>query len=873
MSLLPNTNSRSFQLTDSYSIQDQVEAAMNKAKTIYPKKSGILLIMFLIGTFAQTGQIMMFREVMALFHGTELLFGSLLGSWVIWISAGAAAVEFFFNRKWKYFSRGNPLKMLVYSTIFSGFILSLQIIFLRFYPILFSSSSIPQAFSFYGAIKTIFFASFPFAFLMGAQFSLTLQINPKKSLGFLYRVESIGAMAGGMLTSFFLVEIATTLRIVFISATIFMVGFMIALRNINTRDIISKKIRRIQSLTACILIILAFLPLDRISQEMYRSNLSEGFSLEEVTESRYGRIEVLKNPQADQFLIFHNGSQVCSFEISSENRYEQHLADICLSQHPAPLRVLLIGGVLSALPKNILKHGIKELNMVELDPYLIQIFNKYSGFDLNLAIKDRKNRINIISKDGRSFVISEPTHYYDLVIVFSPEPDNASVNRFCTREFFLQVNRILKPDGVFCLFLPTHGAAFEYISKILINRTATIFKAKKSIFKNILAVPVNGHLLLGSQSENRLTTDPEVLGKRLSSRPDARPFYGFREKGEVRKEKIPDSELAAYFSALFGGVLEHRNFPADIDEKKSNSRQFQKQLESSRVKMNLDSHPAALGYSMRVWESISNPNRIGIKNNFLEMVFNILGKGTLSNLIIVPGVVVFFNFILMIFFFSGSRKMQKQASIFKIFQHYPICLAAFITGCFSITTEIVLLSLYQSLSGYLYYSVGILLAIFMGGLALGAKITDRVLKNHQPYRYWKQLTVIFILMILLCWLTVKLPNILSQLESKAVVTVLFVVFMLVNGILCGSVFPLLGFLTAGWNGRRPGAWIYALDLAGAGFGALLIAPFLIPAAGIPNTLAVLSILLFSLLILSIPLSLPPAHRLLIKKDKEKTNRP
>jgi spermidine synthase len=864
MSLLPYTNSRSLQLTDSNNIQDQAEAAMNKTETLYPKKSEIFLMMFLIGTFAQTGQILMFREVMALFHGTELLFGSLLGSWVIWISAGAAAVEFLFNRKWKYFSLKNPLKILVHSTIFNGFILSLQIIFLRFYPHLFSSSPIPQAFSFYGAITTIFLASFPFAFLMGAQFSLTLQINPKKSLGFLYRAESIGAMAGGMLTSFVLVEIATPLCIVFISGTLFILGFMLALRNINNQAVLSKKTQWIQTITACILIILAFLPLDRISQEMYRSKLSEGFSLKEVTESRYGRIEVLKNPQADQYLILHNGSQVSSFEIGSENRHEQHLAEICLSQHPDPSYVLLIGGVLSALPENILKHGIQELNLVELDPYLFQIFNTYSGSDLNLAIKDRINRLNIISRDGRSFVLSEPAQYYDLVIVFSPEPDNASVNRFCTREFFQQVKRILKSDGVFCLFLPTHGAAFEYLSEILINRTATIFQAKKSIFKNILAVPVNGHLLLGSQSENRLTIDPEVLGKRLSSRPDARPFYRFREKGNIRKEKIPDSELATYFAGLFGGVLGQRNFNSDIEKKNPGSRPFQNQLESSPVKMNLDSHPVAVSYSMMIRESISDPVRISTENNFLSMVFNILGKVKPLNIIIVPGVIVFFNFILMIFFISGNRRRQKQSCIYKIFKHYPICLAAFITGCFSITTEIVLLSLYQSLSGYLYYSVGILLAIFMGGLALGAKMTDRYLKNHLPYQYWKQMTVIIVLMILLCWITVSLPIHLSQLESTAVVTVLFVVFMLVNGILCGSVFPLLGFLTAGWNSHRPGAWIYALDLAGAGFGAFLIAPFLIPAAGIQNTLAILSVLLFSLLFLSIPLSLPHTYRLSIR---------
>jgi hypothetical protein len=56
------------------------------------------MIVFLIGLFAQVGQVIMFREVMALFHGTELLFGAVLGGWVIWTAVGVAAAEFFLKK-------------------------------------------------------------------------------------------------------------------------------------------------------------------------------------------------------------------------------------------------------------------------------------------------------------------------------------------------------------------------------------------------------------------------------------------------------------------------------------------------------------------------------------------------------------------------------------------------------------------------------------------------------------------------------------------------------------------------------------------------------------------------------------------------------
>jgi hypothetical protein len=94
----------------------------------------------------------------------------------------------------------------------------------------------------------------------------------------------------------------------------------------------------------------------------------------------------------------------------------------------------------------------------------------------------------------------------------------------------------------------------------------------------------------------------------------------------------------------------------------------------------------------------------------------------------------------------------------------------------------------------------------------------------------------------------------TGLTSKAAVTSVFILLMLMDGILCGAAFPPLGFLTSHWEKGRPGAWVYACDLVGAGIGAFLIAPFLIPIAGITNTLTMLAILLFSLLILSVPLS-------------------
>jgi hypothetical protein len=377
----------------------------------------------------------------------------------------------------------------------------------------------------------------------------------------------------------------------------------------------------------------------------------------------------------------------------------------------------------------------------------------------------------------------------------------------------------------------------------------------------VSAVQVNGHLLLGSQSKNQISLDPGVLAGRLSSRTNARPFYRFEEMGELREEKIPDEELPAYFSSLFGGVLEQESFFSDpgMDDDNNPRTQismFQKRLDASATKTNLDAYPAAVTYSMQVWEGITAPDSAEPGSGFLSEVLDLFGEGNLKDIIIFPCIFIGVHFIIfLVVMFPGLVSKEIKISFHRIATNYSLLLAALITGCFSITLEIILLSLYQSMTGYLYYRVGILLAVFMGGLALGAKITDRPFKRpHLP------LSGILLSMVFLCFLTGYSSSLLSGFKSGTLVNAVFICLMLMNGILCGAAFPVLGFLTCEWKRGRPGAWIYAFDLMGAGVGAFFIAPFLIPAAGMQNTLIVLVLLLFLLVVLLFCLRRPGARQ-------------
>ena len=83
---------------------------------------------------------------------------------------------------------------------------------------------------------------------------------------------------------------------------------------------------------------------------------------------------------------------------------------------------------------------VKKIDVVEINPELIDIAEKYFGYKQSLVTE-------IKFQDARVFVRNS-SEQYDLIIldVFS---EAGMAYRFMTKEFFEEVNKILSPDGIF----------------------------------------------------------------------------------------------------------------------------------------------------------------------------------------------------------------------------------------------------------------------------------------------------------------------------------------------------------------------------------------------------------------------------------------
>jgi len=154
----------------------------------------------------------------------------------------------------------------------------------------------------------------------------------------------------------------------------------------------------------------------------------------------------------------------------------------------------------------------------------------------------------------------------------------------------------------------------------------------------------------------------------------------------------------------------------------------------------------------------------------------------------------------------------------------------FASGFAASALEVVLLLAFQVLCGSVYHQVGVIVTVFMAGLALGALIANRLGSIAS-----RSLSV---LALAIAGYAVVLPLLLPVLSrlggtaaSLALVKVIIAALTLVLAVLVGMQFPLANRLE--FDGTVAGASrLYTADFVGASLGALLACTLLLPLIGV-----------------------------------------
>ena len=497
--------------------------------------------------------------------------------------------------------------------------------------------------------------------------------------------------------------------------------------------------------------------------------------------SIYGNVVVTR--EEEQYTFFYNGQPVITTPFPDVT-FAEEFGNIPLLFHPSPEKVLIISAGAGGLINEVLKHQVRSIDYAEIDPTIINMLKIYRTKLSERELTDK--RVRIVNLDG-SFYLKKSQARYDFILIGISSQSDLSTNRLFTEEFFTLAKKRLNQEGIIAFWMP---GSLTYLSQELRDLNACILNSLKEAFPYVRVIPGDYNIYLASSSGELMKITPVTLSQRIDAR------------------RIKNNFLVPNY-------LKYR-----LDSKWSNW--FSKELSQATKAKNLDYSPMAVYQMLLFWNKKFSPE--------FFLFLNVLKK---LNLKIVSILILMLS--ALVFYFAGRFKKKRAAVIFSI--------AA--TGFYGMLMSLILVFAFQVFFGYLYYSIAILVTIFMTGSSLGAMlITKKMEKIKNPPRFFMLLES---LVVIFSFLTAFLIT--RSLPGASFAYFIFICLFLISGLLLGLQFPLAAKLYLGDKkgvGETAGA-LYSADLIGGWAAGAIGGVVLLPVLGLFGACMVMVILKLSTL--------------------------
>lgn len=183
--------------------------------------------------------------------------------------------------------------------------------------------------------------------------------------------------------------------------------------------------------------------------------------------SNFQKIEIFDTYFFGKILVLDGIIQLTE---KDEFIYHEVMAHFPLFTHSKPESVLIVGGGDGGVLREVLRHPVKEVFLVEIDEKVIEVSKKYFPFVANGAFNNKK--VKIFLDDGSKF-IKKYKNYFDVVIIDSTDPLGISCVLF-SKKFYKNVFNTLTKNGV---MITQSGTFYEQLPQI-----KKIFRNLKKIF-------------------------------------------------------------------------------------------------------------------------------------------------------------------------------------------------------------------------------------------------------------------------------------------------------------------------------------------------------------------------------------------------------
>lgn len=159
--------------------------------------------------------------------------------------------------------------------------------------------------------------------------------------------------------------------------------------------------------------------------------------------SKFQKIEIFDTVGFGRILVLDGIVQLSQ---KHEFCYHEMISHLPLFYHPNPKSILIIGGGDGGVLREVLKHPVRKVFLVEIDEEILKISKKYFPF-LKLKNSLEDERVNVFIENGLTF-IKKFKNYFDVIISDSTDPSGPSRVLF-GKNFYLYVKRALTNEGIF----------------------------------------------------------------------------------------------------------------------------------------------------------------------------------------------------------------------------------------------------------------------------------------------------------------------------------------------------------------------------------------------------------------------------------------
>lgn len=127
--------------------------------------------------------------------------------------------------------------------------------------------------------------------------------------------------------------------------------------------------------------------------------------------------------------------------------YHEMLAHVPLHMHPAPKKVLIIGGGDGGTLREALKHPtVEKAVLIDIDALVIETSKRFFP---QVAVAFKSPRATVLNMDGAKYM-RETGERFDAVLVDSTDPVGPA-KTLSTQDFFKTAANVLTPNGLFAM--------------------------------------------------------------------------------------------------------------------------------------------------------------------------------------------------------------------------------------------------------------------------------------------------------------------------------------------------------------------------------------------------------------------------------------